>query len=158
MFSTPEDFMRLAVNMAKDGIKKGQTPFGAVVVKDKKVIAKAYNLVWDTTDITAHAEIAAIRQACKKLNTIDLSGADIYSTCEPCPMCFSAIHWANIDTIYYGASIEDAAEAGFHEMHIANSTMKELGGSNVKIVSDILKEESKALFTKWKELNLSSIY
>ena len=103
-----EKFMRLAINKAKQGIKQGQTPFGACISKDGEVISCVHNIVWESLDITAHAEISAIREACKKLNTVDLSGCVIYSTCEPCPMCFSACHWAKISKIVYGAQIEDA--------------------------------------------------
>src|SRR6266516_4264518 len=91
-------FMWLAIEKAKEGIARGQTPFGAC--------------------ITRHGEVVAIRQACKTLGTIDLSGCVIYSTCEPCPMCFSACHWARISTIVYGARIEDARASGFHELPI----------------------------------------
>ncbi|HEO64204.1 MAG TPA: nucleoside deaminase, partial [Candidatus Omnitrophica bacterium] len=101
-----DDFMRLAVSKAEHGIKAGQTPFGACIVKNGKVIVCQHNAVWQNTDITAHAEIAAIREACRKLNSIDLSGCTIYSTTEPCPMCFTAIHWAKISRIVYGTSIE----------------------------------------------------
>ena len=96
-----EKFMRLAIDKARRGIKNGQTPFGVCISKDAEVISCVHNIVWESMDITAHAEIHAIREACKKLNTVDLSGCVIYSTCEPCPICLSACHWANISTIVY---------------------------------------------------------
>ncbi len=144
-------YMQSAIDICKEGIKNGQTPFGAVIVKDGKIISKTHNQVWQTTDITAHAEIKAIQEACKNINSVNLSGAIIYSTCEPCPMCFSAIHWANIDTIVYGAEIEDAKEVGFNELSISNIQMKELGNSNVKIIKNILQNRCKELFVVWNK-------
>jgi guanine deaminase len=150
--------MSLAINEAKNGIKNGQAPFGAVIVKDLEVISSTSNRVWETTDITAHAEVDAIRKACKNINSVDLSGCVIYTTCEPCPMCFSAIHWANIDTIYYGATIDDAKTCGFHELSISNKQMKDLSHSEVNIVSDIMKPQCQELFDIWKIENKSKLY
>jgi len=149
MLLDDEKYMRLAIDVTKEGIAKGQTPFGSVIVKDGKVIASSHNQVWMDTDITAHAEVTAIRNACKTLNDIDLTGATIYSTCEPCPMCFSASHWARLDRIVYGATIEDAAKAGFHELSIHNDVMKEVGGSEIAITSKVLQQECAALFELW---------
>lgn len=142
--------MKLAIEKAKEGVVAGQTPFGACIVKNDNVISCAHNVVWETTDITAHAEIHAIRLACEVLGSINLSGCIIYSTCEPCPMCFSAIHWARIDKIVYGASIADAAQAGFHELDISNQEMKIAGNSAVEVVEGVLKKECSALFDFWK--------
>ncbi len=143
------DFMQRAISKAKEGIDSGQTPFGACIVKDGNVVACCHNRVWETTDITAHAEIAAIREACKNLDSIDLSGCLIYSTTEPCPMCFTAIHWAKIEKIIYGTSIEDAKSFGFSELTISNKDMKKSGGSKVEIISDFLREDNLALFKYW---------
>ena len=143
-------FMQKAIEIAKIGIKKGQTPFGACIVKNGKIISCCHNIVWSTTDITAHAEINAIRQACKKLKTIDLSGCEIYSTTEPCPMCFSAIHWARIGRIVFGTSISDAKKAGFNELQISNNSMKKIGSSNIKIIGGLVKKECLPLFKLWK--------
>lgn len=145
------DYMRQAIQKAREGIEKGQTPFGACIVKGDEVISCEYNIVWENTDITAHAEINALRVACKKLGTIDLSGCVIYSTCEPCPMCFSACHWARISKIVYGASIADAKGAGFHELTISCEKMVELGSSEVEIEKDFLKDECVLLFENWKK-------
>ena len=149
MFKPNEKYMKMAIVMARKGVEKGQTPFGACIVKGSKVLSCVHNTVWKTTDITAHAEVHAIRKACKAANTIDLSGSVIYSTCEPCPMCFSAIHWANISTIVYGAKIKDAKLAGFHELTISNRRMKTIGGSSVEIVQDFLRKENVELFNDW---------
>ena len=144
-----ERYMREAIAAARRGIAAGQTPFGTCIVRDGRVIATAHNAVWADTDITAHAEIVAIRAACKALRTVDLTGCDIYSTCEPCPMCFAAIHWARIDRIVFGARIADARAAGFHELTLSNEQMKTLGGSEVQIVGDLLREENRQLFLDW---------
>jgi len=151
-------FMRLAIKKAREGIKKGQTPFGACIVKSGKVIACSHNIVWSNCDITAHAEIDAIRRACKKLKTIDLSGCIIYSTCEPCPMCFSACHWAGIRRIVFGCGIKDAEDFGFNELSISNLKMKGLARSGVKIQAGVLAEESRELFNLWKMQPASRAY
>ena len=146
-----ERFMMLAINKAKEGIEKGQTPFAACIVKDNEVVAVEHNNVWKKEDITAHAEICAIRGACKKLKTVDLSGCVIYSTTEPCPMCFSAIHWAKIGLVIFGAKIEDAKNIGFNELEVSNRQMKELGKSEVDIVGGFMKEECLTLFDEFLE-------
>ncbi len=153
-----EAFMRLAIEATRKGIAQGQTPFGAVIVKNGEVVVASHNQVWLDTDITAHAEVTAIRSACKLLDTIDLSGATIYSTCEPCPMCFSASHWAKLDRIVYGATIEDAEKAGFHELSIHNHDMKHLGGSAIEITPHVLRSECAALFNLWKEAGHARLY
>ena len=151
-------FMQLAIDKARVGGQKGQTPFGACIVKNNELICCGHNVVWATTDITAHAEVYTIREACKKLNTIDLSECTIYSTCEPCPMCFSAIHWAKIDKIFFGAKIADAQGMDFNELTISNQQMKELGGSSVEIVGDFMKEECQSLFREWDESGNKKVY
>jgi tRNA(Arg) A34 adenosine deaminase TadA len=144
-----EKYMQLAIDKCREGIDKGQTPFGACIVKNNEIIACEHNIVWASTDITAHGEIHAIRNACKKVGSIDLSGSIIYSTCEPCPMCFTAIHWAKIDKIVYGASIEDAERFGFNELKVSNHMLKELGLSNVEITGNFMKSECVELFEYW---------
>ena len=112
------EFMNEANNEALENKKEGFInggPFGAIIVKDNKIISKAHNTVLKDNDPTAHAEINAIRSACILLNTNDLEGCTIYTTCYPCPMCMSAIIWANINTIYYGNTKEDAASIGFKD-------------------------------------------
>ncbi len=111
--------MRRAVALALDNVMSGRGgPFGAVVVKDKKIIAEGTNLVTSTNDPTAHAEVVAIRAACRALNTFQLLGCDLYTSCEPCPMCLGAIYWARPERIYFGASAADAAAAGFDDAFI----------------------------------------
>jgi guanine deaminase len=146
-----KEFMKLAIKKARDGIANGQTPFGACIVKAGEVIACEHNRVWQETDITAHAEIVAIRGACKKLGTIDLSGCEIYATTEPCPMCFSAIHWARIGKIIFGTGIQDAMDAGFSELSISDNEMKSRGKSPVKVVGNFMREENLELFRAFNE-------
>lgn len=111
-----ERFMKLALKEAELGARKGAGgPFGAVIVRKGKVVSKGRNQVPSSNDPTAHAEIVAIRKAARKLGKFDLSGCEIYSTCEPCPMCLAAIHWARIERIYFGATRKDAAKIGFDD-------------------------------------------
>ena len=151
-------FMKKAIAKALTGIKKGQTPFGACIVKDGKVVSLEHNTVFSGTDITAHAEITAIRSACRKLKTIDLSGCIIYSTCEPCPMCFAACHWAGIREIYYGAAIRDAKLAGFNELKVSNRQLKKYGQLKLKIHPSLLKKENEELFREWEKLDNRRLY
>ncbi len=144
-------FMRAALDKAREGVRRGQTPFGACVVRHGKVIACEHNAVWKQTDCTAHAEIQAIRKACKRLKTIDLSDCEIFSTCEPCPMCFSACHWARIPKIYYGAGIRDAKRFGFNELEISNKQMRREGNSSMKIKGGLISKECIALFKEWEK-------
>ena len=144
-----EHWMRVAIATAREGIAAGQTPFGAAIVRDGQLLVAAHNRVWQTTDVTAHAEVTAIRESCRKLNAIDLSGCVIYSTCEPCPMCFSACHWAKLRRVVYGAQISDAAAAGFSELTISNEQMKSLGGSQIQIAGGVLRGDCRLLFEEW---------
>ena len=153
-----EDYMRLAIGKAREGIEKGQTPFGTCLVKSGTVISCAHNGVWEGMDITAHAEVQAIREACRTLKTVDLTGYILYSTCEPCPLCFSACHWARISTIVYGLRIEDAKRLGFSELSISSETMKQLGGSPIQVRGDVLREENLALFSAWASRTDKRLY
>ncbi len=150
--------MRLAIEKTRAGIAAGQTPFGAVIVRGGEVVVAAHNCVWATTDPTAHAEITAIRAAARELNSIDLSGCTMYTTTEPCPMCLAAIHWAKLDRVLYGATIADAAAAGFHELRVPASMMVEVGGSALKVEVGPLREECRELFALWKKAGLSPAY
>jgi tRNA(Arg) A34 adenosine deaminase TadA len=141
-----ERFMRLALERAHAGMEAGGSPFGAVVVRAGEVIAAEHNAVLQNHDPTAHAEVTALRAAARAIGTHDLSGCTVYSTTEPCPMCFSAIHWAHCDRIVYGADIADAAAAGFRELAISNETMGLLGGSAVAVEGGVLAEEARAQF------------
>ncbi len=143
----------MAIDQARAAIDKGQTPFGAVIVRGEgeaaELVVAAHNVVWETTDITAHGEVHAIRLACRKLKTIDLRGCTIYSSTEPCPMCFAAVHWAGIGRIVFGAAIADAKEAGFNELSISNQEMKARGGSPVEVVGGVMSAEAVAVFREF---------
>ena len=142
-------FMRQAIQLAMDNIKNGGGPFGAVIVKDGTVIATGVNRVTANNDPTAHAEVSAIRAACEALGTFSLEGCDIYSSCEPCPMCLGAIYWAHLDHLYFGANKHDAAAAGFDDQFIYEELELPSGNRRLK-TSSLLEEEAKAPFTLWK--------
>ena len=151
--------MRLAIDKTREGICLGQTPFGACIVNAQgNVVACGHNVVWATTDITAHGEVNTIRLACRDSGKVNLSGCTIYSTTEPCPMCFAAIHWAKIGRIVFGASIADARAAGFNELGISNAVMKEVGQSPVVIEGGCLREACAALFEEWQRAGQAKIY
>ncbi|MGP0065825.1 MAG: nucleoside deaminase [Isosphaeraceae bacterium] len=151
-------FMWLAIAKAREGIASGQSPFGAVIVRDKAVVAATHNTVWRDTDPTAHAEVNCIRGAAQALESIDLSGCEMYSTCEPCPMCLAAIHWSKIGRVVYGAAIADAAGAGFCELHVDARILAEMGRSPLKVESGLLREECAGLFAEWREAGLCQSY
>jgi tRNA(Arg) A34 adenosine deaminase TadA len=140
-----EAFMRRAIELSRLAVASGQTPFGAVVVREGRILAEAHNRVWATGDPTAHGEINAIRLATQRLGSIDLTGCTIYSSCEPCPMCLAAIHWARLSALCRGARIADAEAAGFREMPIANEAMMEQGGCSLELLPDCLRDEAAAV-------------
>ena len=142
--------MRQAIALAVENIKNGGGPFGAVIVKDGEVIATGGNRVTANNDPTAHAEVTAIRAACTKLGTFDLSGCSIYSSCEPCPMCLGAIYWAHIDKIYYGANQLDAANVDFDDSFIYRE-LELKPEERQKPVENILHDEALAPFRAWQE-------
>ncbi len=127
-------------------------PFGAVVVMDGKIIGKGGNQVSSQNDPTAHAEIVAIRQACKQISNFDLAGAVLYATCEPCPMCLSAIYWANIHTVYYCSTRHDAASIGFKDNHIYEE-LALLPGQRKTSFKQVSHPMAAGLFREWTEKN-----
>ena len=147
-------FMRLAINAAIKGIERGQTPFGACIVKDRQVIVSTYNAVIATIDITAHAEIQAIRKACQFLGSVDLSGCEMYSTSEPCPMCLMAAIWGKIDCIIYGTSSKDAQSVGFLGCSIPNNQMIQYSFRSIKLSGVFLLKECTELLTNLKQVVL----
>lgn len=153
-----EKYMSLAIKKAREGIELGQSPFAACLVRDGEIIACDHNHVWLDTDITAHAEIIVLRNACLKMKSIDLSRSIIYSTTEPCPMCFSALHWARVSKIFFGAGISDAYKAGFNELTLSNADLKKHGGSTIEIIPGYKEDECVALFDLWNGKKLSKPY
>jgi tRNA(Arg) A34 adenosine deaminase TadA len=150
--------MSLAVAKAREGIAAGQSPFGALIVRGDAVVAATHNTVWRDLDPTAHAEVNCIRQAARALGSIKLAGCEMYSTCEPCPMCLAAIHWAKLDRVVYGATIADAAAAGFCELQVAARALAEMGRSPLRVERGLLQEECAALFLLWRDAGLSGSY
>lgn len=149
MKSSEDKFMRLAIDLATENIKNGGGPFGAVIVKDGEVVATGCNRVTASNDPTAHAEVNAIRAACKALDTFILKGCEIYSSCEPCPMCLGAIYWAHLDKLYYAGNKHDAADAGFDDSFIYKEL--ELTPEDRRLKTEVLLEkEALRVFESWK--------
>ena len=140
--------MRKAIALSVENIKNGGGPFGAVIVKDGKIIASGVNRVTANTDPTAHAEVNAIRKAAKKMGTFDLAGCDIYTSCEPCPMCLGAVYWAHLDKMYYGNSKTDARNIGFDDSFIYDEINLNPENRRVKTVQ-LLPEEAIEAFKTW---------
>lgn len=147
---TKEELMRKAIALSKENVANGGGPFGAVIARDGEIIATGVNRVTSNHDATAHAEVSAIRNACAKLGTHDLSGCEIYSSCEPCPMCLGAIYWAHLDRLYYGNDKHDAANIGFDDSFIYDEL--ELKPEQRRLASSrLLSEEALAAFRLWDE-------
>jgi guanine deaminase len=144
-------YMLEAIRMAEENIITGKGgPFGAVVVKEGKIIASVGNRVTSTNDPTAHAEVVAIREACKVLGTFDLSGCQLYASCEPCPMCLGAIMWARIDKLYYAADRIDASRAGFDDELFYSEISLPIDKRILK-PTQLLKKEAVLVFDKWND-------
>lgn len=141
-----EDFMLLAIEEARKGRQMGEMPFGACIVKQGRVVTAVHNVARERMDITAHAEMHAIQEACRALKTLDLSNCTIYASCEPCPMCFSACFWAQVDRIVFASRIEDAERLGIRQLPITSAAMKQLSRASIDVVGDVLRAESVELF------------
>jgi guanine deaminase len=146
----PEQLMEQAIRAARLGIATGQAPFGCAIAIGERVLACQHNTVWKTTDATAHAEVNAIRRANLEFGSIHLPAAIVATTCEPCPMCMAALHWSRVETVYFGATIADAADAGFNELFVSASSLLQNGGSDVKLIADCLRNECVDLFAEWQ--------
>ena len=141
--------MEKAIELSRKGMNNNEGgPFGAVVVKNGEIVGEGSNKVTSTNDPTAHAEIVAIRNACKKLNTFDLSGCVLYTSCEPCPMCLSAIYWSRLDKIYYANTREDAAKIGFDDDFIYREIPLDIKDRSLKM-EHIESAEAKKIFEEW---------
>lgn len=145
---TNEELMQLAIRLALANVDNGGGPFGAVIARQGDVIATGVNRVTASHDPTAHAEVSAIRAAGQALGTFDLSGCDIYSSCEPCPMCLSAIYWAHIDHLYYAATAADAATAGFDDAFIYKELSLAPADRRLK-ANAFMRDEALTIFEKW---------
>lgn len=145
------EFIDRAIKLSEKGMNNNAGgPFGAVIVKDDKIIAEAYNQVTSSNDPTAHAEIVAIREACKNLNSFQLDGCIIYTSCEPCPMCLGAIYWARPSAVYYACTKEDAAEVGFDDDFIYKEIDSGMENRSIKFIN-LNREEGKEIFKKWAD-------
>jgi guanine deaminase len=143
------DFLREAIALATRNVSSGNGgPFGAVIVRGGRVIAEGVNVVTATNDPTAHGEVTAIRNACTALNTFSLAGCELYSSCEPCPMCLAASHWARLDAVFYAASAEDAAKAGFDDALLYAEFRKDPAHRTL-LQAQFLREEAWASFAAW---------
>ncbi len=142
--------MRHAVRLSEERMHEGHGgPFGAVIVKDGKVIAEGWNMVTSANDPTAHAEVVAIRIACKKLGTFSLEGCDIYASCEPCPMCLAAIYWARIDHIFFANTREEAAAIGFDDELLYREIPKPIAERTIP-TKHMPLPEAEAVFAEWQ--------
>ena len=148
--SSPEAFMREAIKLSAESVRSGGGPFGAVIVRDGEIIARGENRVTVCNDPTAHAEVSAIREAAARLGTYDLSGCEIYSSCEPCPMCLGAIYWARLDKLYYAGTRADAASVGFDDAHIYEELPLEPSQRELP-TETLLREEAQRVFEAWAE-------
>ena len=146
---TKEELMRKAIALSIENVENGGGPFGAVIAKDGEILSTGANRVTHNCDPTAHAEVMAIRNACEKLGTFDLSGYEIYTSCEPCPMCLGAIYWAHLDKIYYGNTKTDAKNIGFDDSFIYDEI--DLKPADRKLSSQqLLSEEAMEAFRQWE--------
>ena len=145
---SPESFMREAIKLSAESVQSGGGPFGAVIVRNGEIIARGENRVTVCNDPTAHAEVSAIREAAARMGTYDLSGCEIYSSCEPCPMCLGAIYWARLDRLYYASTRADAANVGFDDAHIYEEMPLDPSQRELP-TQTLLREEAQRVFEAW---------
>ena len=144
-------YMQRAIDLAENAMEKGYGgPFGAVVVKDGKIIGEGYNTVLRSNDPTAHAEVLAIRDACRNLETFELKDCTIYTSCEPCPMCLGAIYWARLKKVVYAAKKEDAAQISFDDDNFYGEMAKNMEDRQIDF-EELMREKALPLFSKWNQ-------
>ena len=141
-------FMKKAIELSIESVNKGGGPFGCVIVKDEEIVAEGSNKVTTTNDPSAHGEIVAIREACKKLKNFSLSGCELYSNCEPCPMCLSAIYWARINKIYYANTRDDARKIDFDDSLIYSELKKNIDERKIPMIQ-MMRNEALEAFELW---------
>ena len=141
-------FMARAIALSMESVNSGGGPFGAVVVRDRKIVAEGCNQVTAKNDPTAHAEVVAIRQACGKLGVFELKDCELYTSCEPCPMCLGAIYWARLSRIYFANTAEDAAKIGFDDSFIYRELTLPYAQRRIS-ATQIMREEALAAFRSW---------
>ena len=144
-------FLREAIRLSYERMKRNEGgPFGAVIVRDGEIIGRGWNRVTSTNDPTAHAEIVAIRNACSRLKSFSLAGCEIYSSCEPCPLCLAAIYWSHLEHIYYAATCDDAAAAGFDDRHFYRELGKAVGKRSIPM-EQALRDEACVALKAWTQ-------
>ena len=148
MSNNINNFMSRAIELSIASVRSNGGPFGCVIVKNNKIIAEGYNKVTETNDPTAHAEIVTIRKACNELNNFHLNGTEMYTSCEPCPMCLSAIYWSHIDKIYYANTRDDAQKIDFDDSLIYSELQKNLKKRKIPMVQ-IMRDEALKAFELW---------
>lgn len=158
MAFSEEYFMGLAIKKARQGIGDGQAPFGCAIVKGDALLSCEHDKVWSRTDITAHAQIMAIREACKKLKSVNLMGCTLYCTCEPCDMCYSAAAWARVAKICFAATSDDAIKAGFSDRKITEAQLNKLQDLDIEIRSGLMSDEGRVLLEQYREIVGDRIY
>lgn len=150
--------MRAAIALALAGVESGKGgPFGAVIVRDDEIVASGSNCVTSTLDPTAHAEVVAIREACRKLQTFRLDDCELFTSCEPCPMCLAAVYWARIPTLYYAGTRQDAAAVGFDDALIYDELPLPIEARKLRMMS-VLRSEAQAAFRAWDEKSDKVLY
>lgn len=155
---TTDTFVRRAIAVAREGMEQHQSgPFGAVIVRDGAIVAEAFNEVTSTGDPSAHAEVLAIRRACETLGTHVLSGCEIYSSCEPCPMCLGAVYWARLDRLVFAAGREDAKHIGFDDEHIYQE-FERPQAERALPTEQALRNEARAMMSAWLSVDPSRRY
>ena len=153
-----EKFLARAIELARQGMISGKGgPFGCIIVKDDKIVGRGNNKVTSTNDPTAHAEVVAIRDACKNLGTFQLDECEVYTSCEPCPMCLGAIYWARPKVIYYANNRQDAAEIGFDDSMIYDEISADIKHRKIPIIP-LLRKEAIKIFTEWKNKEDKTAY
>ena len=143
-------FMIRAIELSIKSVNSGTGPFGAVIVKDNKIVSEGFNIVTSSNDPTSHAEIVAIRNACKDLNNFSLEGCDLYTTCEPCPMCLSAIYWARIERVYYANTRNDAQKIDFSDAMIYEELNKTIKDRKIPM-HQMMRDEALKAFDLWNK-------
>lgn len=147
---TKQELMQRAIDLAVENVRNGGGPFGAVIDRGGEIVAEGVNRVTSQHDPTAHAEVQAIRKACSKLNTFDLTGLDIYASCEPCPMCLGAIYWAHLDHLYFAGTKDDAARIGFDDAFIYKELPLPIHERKLPTEA-MMNAEAQAPFVAWQE-------
>ncbi|WP_144607265.1 nucleoside deaminase [Algoriphagus algorifonticola] len=158
MTESQKHFLQLAIELAQNGMEAGHGgPFGCVIVKNGKIIGKGSNSVLKNNDPTAHAEVVAIRDACKNLQHFQLEGCEVYTSCEPCPMCLGAIFWARPSKVFYACTKEDAADAGFDDDFIYEEIKIDPADRKIPMLNG-MREESQKVFELWKKKEDKKVY